>query len=408
MEQLTLAELNKLILSTLEKNLEPSYWVVAEISELNVNQKGHCYLELVQKEDNQVVAKSRATIWSYTYRNLSAWFLSLTGQELAAGLKILVNLKVTFHEVYGFSLNIKDIDPSYTIGERELERQKIIQKLTTDGIMEMNKQLPLPVVPQHVAVISSPTAAGYEDFVKQLQHNDYGFQVTMQFHSSVMQGPEAPASIINSLYKIYEQGIADMVVIIRGGGSKMDLDCFDNYELASHIAQFPLPVITGIGHERDLTISDMVAHTELKTPTAVAAFIIDGFVSYESRLDELFNGISTYATNAFQTEKNILNDLTNNLTNWSKNMLMLQHHALETSISQLNYLTRDCLKGNITNLTAIENRINLLDPANVLKRGYSMSYINNKPIGDQKVKIGDKLKTITNKRTLISKISALE
>ena len=408
MEQFTLSELNKLILATLDSNLEPSYWVVAEISELSVNQKGHCYLELVQKENDQIIAKSRATIWSYTYRNLSAWFKSMAGQDLSPGIKILVNLKVTFHEVYGFSLNIKDIDPSFTIGERELQRQKIVQQLQADGVVDMNKQLPLPLVPQQVAVISSPTAAGYEDFMNQLAQNEYGYQVDVQFYSSIMQGNDAPASIIEALHKIHTKNQASVVVIIRGGGSKLDLDCFDNYELASHIAQFPIPIVTGIGHERDSTISDMVAHTELKTPTAVAAFIIDGFASYEAQMNDLFDTISNVTRVKIQTEQYDLNELVNNLAVLSKQQLIHQQHDIENKQNQFQYFVGDLLKENNNNLSNIEKRVKLLDPVGILRRGYSISYVNDQPIGKNDIKIGDQLKTITAKQTLISKISSIK
>ena len=332
----------------------------------------------------------------------------MAGQELSPGIKILVNLKVTFHEVYGFSLNIKDIDPSFTIGEREIQRQKIIQQLQADGVVDMNKQLPLPQVPQQAAVISSPTAAGYEDFMNQLAQNEYGYQVDVQFYSSIMQGNDAPSSIIEALHKIHAKNQASVVVIIRGGGSKLDLDCFDNYELASHIAQFPIPIITGIGHERDSTISDMVAHTELKTPTAVAAFIIEGFASYEAQMNDLFDTISNVTRVKIQTEQYNLKELVNNFSMLSKQQLIHQQHDIENEQSRFQYVVADLLKENSYNLSNIEKRVKLLDPAAILHRGYSISYINDQPIGKKDIKIGDQLKTITSEQILISKISSIK
>jgi exodeoxyribonuclease VII large subunit len=271
------------IQKTLKDNLEPSYWVVGEIGAMNVNQKGHCYLELVETKEDKLIAKSRATIWSYTYSNLSTWFQGITGQPLSEGMKILANVKVSFHELYGFSLNIQDIDANYTLGEKERLKQEVINKLIADGVYEMNKELSLPVVPQQVAVISSPTAAGYGDFITHVDNNNYAYRIHTHLFPAIMQGDEAPSSIIKALLEISATDVFDLVVLIRGGGSQLDLECFNDYDLCSHLAQFPLPVVTGIGHERDETIADMVAHTRQKTPTAVAEFIVQDLWSLKAR-----------------------------------------------------------------------------------------------------------------------------
>ncbi|HAA16033.1 MAG TPA: exodeoxyribonuclease VII large subunit, partial [Cytophagales bacterium] len=282
---LTLAELNTKVKSTLEEQLEPSYWVIAEIGSMQVAQRGHAYLELVEKQDEQITAKLRANIWAYTYRVVSGWFQSVTGSPLQAGLKVLVHGVVTYHEVYGLSLNIKDIDPNFTLGERARQRMEVLQKLEADGVLEMNQELALPLVPQRIAVVSSATAAGYEDFMEQITHNGYGYRVHTQLFRAVMQGDQATESIIGALHEVHNAPRPfDAVVIIRGGGSQLDLDCFDTYELAATVAQFPLPVITGIGHERDETIVDMVAHTRMKTPTAVAEFLIQGLRAFEENV----------------------------------------------------------------------------------------------------------------------------
>ncbi|MCK5372281.1 MAG: exodeoxyribonuclease VII large subunit, partial [Cyclobacteriaceae bacterium] len=235
MEHFSLFELNKLINEVLVKNLEPSYWIVAEIGEMRHNRNGHCYLELVEKEGDKIKAKSRATIWSYTYRNLSGWFEAITGESLKPGMKILCNATIQFHEVYGFSLNIKDIDAQYTLGERAKRKQDIIAKLQDDGIFDMNKELELPTVPQKIAVISSETAAGYGDFMDHLVNNEYAYSFDIQLFNSTMQGDQAEASIVDSMHQVFGRiDDFDLLVIIRGGGASLDLDCFDSYDIGSH------------------------------------------------------------------------------------------------------------------------------------------------------------------------------
>ena len=242
MEHLTLVALNNIIKKVLSSELEPSYWVVAEIGEMRLDQKGHCYLELVQKVENNILSKTRATIWSYTFRNINGWFEAINHKPIEAGINILANVQVSYHEIYGLSLNIKDIDANYTLGERARKRQQVIEQLNNDGVFDFNKQNILPAVPQNIAVISAPNAAGYEDFINQLINNSYGYAVHTTLFSTVMQGDNAPQSIINALHRIFENADEyDAVAIIRGGGSQLDLDCFDDYELATHIAQFPLP-----------------------------------------------------------------------------------------------------------------------------------------------------------------------
>lgn len=395
MQELSLSELNLKIKSTLEDHLEASYWVVAEIGQLQINQSGHCYLELVQKEGNQVVAKARATIWAYAYRNISAWFERITGSNLEPGMNILANAKVTFHEVYGLSLNIKDIDPSYTLGEREKSRQEVIKKLEEDGVFEMNKGLLLPLVPQKIAIISSETAAGYGDFINQLDNNPYGYNVHYHFYPAIMQGNTAPDSIIKALHQVFEAEEHDLVVLIRGGGSQLDLDCFDDYELCSHIAQFPLPVLTGIGHERDTTIADMVAHTQLKTPTAVAEFIIQGFASYHVNIEDVFDSIRTITLNRLSREKEKILHLASMIAQQSKYHMHNQKSNLNTIIQSVKHLVQAQIKHNMTQLDTIEQKIELLNPVHILSKGYSVTYLNGQPLGKKKVKNNDTIETVT-------------
>ena len=408
MENLSLVELNKLIQKALKTHLEPSYWIVAEISELRLNQKGHCYLELVENQDNAVVAKVKATIWSYTYRNLSTWFQGITGQPLAEGMKILANVKISFHELYGYSLNIQDIDASYTIGEKEKQRQEVINKLVQDGVFDMNKEHTLPLVPQRVAVISSPTAAGYGDFIQQVEENQYNYTIKTELYSAIMQGSEASDSIISALHKINQNDKFDLVVLIRGGGSQLDLECFDSYELCTHLAQFPLPVVTGIGHERDDTIADMVAHTKLKTPTAVVEVIIQGMAAYEASINQEAANISKTSTFLLQNIWLKLQNIESSVKANAQSAILNGKHNLQTTSEHLKYQVQnqiDSHKNKVDNIAVLHNN---LSPQLVLKRGYSIATIGGKSISKVKLKPGQKLKTYTHKKIIESSITTIK
>jgi exodeoxyribonuclease VII large subunit len=426
MEHLSLYELSTTIAEVLAKNLEPSYWVVAEIGQLQTNQKGHCYLELVEKEDNQIKAKTRATIWSYTYRNLSTWFQGITGQSLKAGMKILFNATVQYHEVYGFSLNIRDIDAQYTLGERAKKRQEIIAQLQEDGVFEMNKELVLPVVPQKIAVISSETAAGFGDFMNQLENNEFGYAVHIELFNSVMQGDQAEASMISAMHQVFERAEQfDLLVIIRGGGASLDLDCFDRYELSSHIAQFPMPVITGIGHERDETIADMVAHTKMKTPTAVAEFIISGFRRFETDLLEKFSILSKSLNNTLEDESQMIDQLIFRFQRIARHSLNKEENKLNSQLKNLHFAQQNSLRTQRATfesfvqtlkraplildkqanlLDHFEKELAVLDPENVLKRGYSIATIDGKNVNKlDKIAEDAKIIIMTSEREIESK-----
>ncbi|KOF02125.1 hypothetical protein OB69_13955 [Roseivirga seohaensis subsp. aquiponti] len=430
MTHLTLFELTSLIKSELEKNLEPSYWVIAEISEMRLNPKGHCYMELVDKEGQYVTSKIRANIWAYTYRNLSAWFESITKTSLQPGIKVLLNVQVQYHELYGMSLNIKDIDPNFTLGERARKRQEIIQKLQDEGVFDINKELTLPIVPQCIAIISSETAAGYGDFKNQIEQNSRGYSFTTKLFQSLMQGDQAPSAIISALHQIHAEIQAfDLVVIIRGGGSQVDLDCFDDYELASHIAQFPLPVITGIGHERDETIADLVAHTQMKTPTAVAEFLISGIERYDDSLNEMAYRLEKSGKHLLQVSAYEIMNVGYSLKTSMKAIMHQSENALNQKQLRLNYAVKNLfrvenkkvdnfelplakakyqrLKEAEKKLDGLEKQLKLLDPASVLNRGYSITLINGKPISAvQEVKTGEELETITAKHRIKSTVKS--
>lgn len=298
MESLTLLELNSLARESLEAGLPGEYWVRAELSEVRVNSSGHCYLEFIQKSerDNRLIAKAKGMIWANTYYLLKAYFERTTGQHLVAGIKVLVKVAVTFHELYGYGLVVSDIDPKYTLGDLAQRRAEILRQLEEEGVLHLNKELAMPLLPQRIAVISSPTAAGFGDFCNQLRDNPYGFFFRVQLFAAVMQGRQVEDSVLNALDRIYERvDDFDAVVIIRGGGASSELSDFDSYLLASACAQFPLPVITGIGHERDDTVLDSVAHVRVKTPTAAAEYLIQQMVDAASLLrtlnERFFKGV---------------------------------------------------------------------------------------------------------------------
>ena len=381
-QQLTLSQLNEQVKDALLDAFPGAIWVVAEVSELKENRSGHCYLELIEKEGNDIVARSRATIWSYTYRMLKPYFETTTGQLFSQGIKVLVQVTVEYHAAYGLSLNIKDIDPTYTVGDMALQRKEIIDRLQNEGVFEMNKELELPLVPQKIAVISSATAAGYQDFMNQLENNEPGFRFHTKLFEAYMQGAGAVSSIIHALERIFQyDDFFDAVVIIRGGGATADLSSFDNYDLAINITQFPLPVITGIGHEKDDTIIDLVAHTRLKTPTAVAEFLINGMELYYSRLLELENGIIQLSRETLDEQKEKLEDFAESLLysvtgfiQQKQQQLTKSGNRLQRGISTYSYKKQDGLNSikhrmdSSLSVWFVENKNNINRQRRILKR----------------------------------------
>lgn len=371
---LTLFELNTVVKSVINDAFPVACWVAGEIAELKCNQKGHCYLDLVEKEDIKTTAQIKAVIWSYEYRKLGEKFEKTAGEILKSGMKVLLLVEVSFHEVYGLSLNIRDIDPAYTMGEMARKKREVIDRLRKDGVMELNKALPLPLVPQRVAVVSSPTAAGYGDFFKQLDNNPYGYKFTHILFPALMQGEEAGQSIISSLEQIRKKnGLFDVVVIIRGGGSVIDLNCFDGYELASYAAKFPLPVITGIGHEKDDTVLDMVANTKLKTPTAVAEFLISGLRSFEEDVINVGARLRKQAERSLKDEGHKFDSLVRSVSYIPLRLSAVHKNKLTIIRNDFkNRATRILLRGE-HRISAFEQAMKHLDPANVLRRGYSIT-----------------------------------
>lgn len=398
MESITLSDLAQRIKNALKNQLESSYWVVAEIGEMKVNARGHCYLELIEKEGQEVRAKLRAAIWAYDFRNIDQWFSRITGQPLREGIQILANAQVAFHEVYGLNLTIRDIDPKYTLGERERLRQEIIARLAQEGLLEKNKQLQLPLVPQRVAVVSSSTAAGYGDFCHHLQSNKDKYTVVCDLFQATMQGRDAAASIQQALQKIaMAPGRYDAIAIIRGGGAQMDLDAFNDYGVCAAIASSPYPVLTGIGHERDETIADLVAHTRLKTPTAVADFILEGFRSFAESVYWLAGRLQQAVGNEIARQKHFLDHCKKDLQYVTKQKLQ-KEEALLSDLKKMwgagmkwqaekqQIQLKDCtarifgkaaeaMTEKMHQLRNLETRLTASDPTRILEKGYTITKI---------------------------------
>lgn len=396
MNSTSLSELTNKIQSVIRQNFTDAIWVRAEISELREN-GGHCYLELIEKdsETDNILAKTRATCWANVYRMLKPYFESNTGETLRAGLNVLVAVTVEFNGVYGFSLNIRDIDPTYTIGELAARRMQIIQKLREEGIDDMNKQLPFPTLPQRIAIISSETAAGYGDFCNQLNSDTSHFAFYSRLYPAIMQGNMAEASIIGALEKIYKHvELFDVVVIIRGGGATTDLSCFDSYNLAMNCAQFPLPIIAGIGHQRDVSILDMVAHTSVKTPTAAAEYLISALEKAEEEIDELASELCNITSNIIQKEHKSLELYMLKIKQASRTGFLKEQNRLSNYLFQLKSMYRNRIHRETNKLALIATRIETQSPKYLYERGYTITTVHGKRITSAlQVKPGDKVTT---------------
>ena len=396
MNSTSLSELTNKIQSVIRQNFTDAIWVRAEISELREN-GGHCYLELIEKdsETDNILAKTRATCWANVYRMLKPYFESNTGETLRAGLNVLVAVTVEFNGVYGFSLNIRDIDPTYTIGELAARRMQIIQKLREEGIDDMNKQLPFPTLPQRIAIISSETAAGYGDFCNQLNSDTSHFAFYPRLYPAIMQGNMAEASIIGALEKIYKHvELFDVVVIIRGGGATTDLSCFDSYNLAINCAQFPLPIIAGIGHQRDVSILDMVAHTSVKTPTAAAEYLISALEKAEEEIDELASELCNFTSNIIQKEHKSLELYMLKIKQASRTGFLKEQNRLSNYLFQLKSMYRNRIHRETNKLALIATRIETQSPKYLYERGYTITTVHGKRITSAlQVKPGDKVTT---------------
>lgn len=374
-ESYSLSELGKCIKMTLKTAFAEPVWVRAEISEMHENVSGHCYLDLIEKADDTdvLVAKQKATIWAFTYRMLKPYFESETGATLRAGMKVLLLCEVEFHEVYGVSLNVRDIDPAFTVGEMAVRRAEIIRRLTDDGIVDMNKQQPLALVPQRVAVISSATAAGYGDFCDQLRNNVFGYTFYTKLFPATMQGAQTEQSVVAALDKICDFiDNFDVVVIIRGGGATSDLVAFNNYNLALHCAQFPLPIISGIGHQRDESVVDLVAHTRVKTPTAAAEFLVARINDFEKNIDEMAQNVAFSAREVVHDE---LLRLQQRIARLGVVQRVCVRHdaALQHLTMRLRNAAKMAISSEEKRMALVEKSIEYADPATLLQRGFTLT-----------------------------------
>ncbi len=378
---ISLSELQTRVVRALDGVFPVPVWVVAEVAELKVNGAGHCYFELVEKGAGKaatVKAAARAVAWRGTWASLSAYFRGITGDDLASGMKVLLKVVVTYHELYGFSLVINDIDPSYTLGDREQQRLATIARLKADGVWDMNRELGFPYLVQRIAVVSSSSAAGFRDFVQELSRFPFRFEVTL--FEAVMQGSSSETSIVSVLETIAERADDfDIVVIIRGGGSASDLSAFDSYRLASHIAQFPLPVATGIGHDKDRSIADMVAALELKTPTAVAVWLGEGLETEWLQLESLARVVAAEAVELTRTLELRLQRLSGEIARRTGEVFLKEGHRL----------------------ALFERTVSLRRPENILALGYAIVRADGKAVLDAaKIVKGQPLDITLHKGTL--------
>ena len=417
-EAYSLLELNNRVKHVLQQAIPDTCWIRAEMSDVRCNaSSGHCYLEFIEKHpvSGQLVARARGSIWAKTFRMLKPYFEMETGQLFASGLKVLVKVSVEFHELYGYSLTVLDIDPAYTVGDLIRKRQEIIRQLKEEGVFSLNKELSFPTLPKRIAVITSPTAAGYEDFLNQLTNNKAGYPFYTRLFPALMQGERTEESVIAALDRVFQQmEYFDVVVIIRGGGATSDLSSFDSYLLAANCAQFPLPVITGIGHERDDTVLDLVAHTRMKTPTAVAEFLIARMDRAAEELNGLQQAISLSATDRLAKQQALLQLLGSRLpvlalNQIERNRMLLQRIGNQFPIVATTLLSKkrnrlDTLSVHFRNqvegvlmeqrrwIELTEQFVKMASPDYLLKRGYSLTLRNGKIVKQaEELEQGDEL-----------------
>ena len=400
---MTLFELNRLVRETIECELPHEYWVEAELSECRES-RGHCYMELIEKDEQTAtpIAKARANCWAQKWVMIRPYFERATGQRLVAGMKVLLKVYPQFHEAFGFSWIVTDIDPTYTLGDMARKRQEIIRQLKEEGVFDLQKELTLPLFCQHIAVISSETAAGYGDFCNQLADNPYGFQFQTQLFPAIMQGEGVEGSIINALERIYDQPF-DCVVIIRGGGATSDMSGFDTLALAEHVANFPLPIITGIGHDRDESILDMVSHTRVKTPTAAAALLIDHLKEVLDTVNNAQNSITRLVQQKLSTLSAQLSSVSEAIPRLFSIVKTRQEAKIDALQQRLPMLIERRFLAENHRLQLMEEKLKALDPQLLLKRGYSITLHKGKAVKDaSQLKEGDEIETVLEKGKLHS------
>ncbi len=411
----SLRQLNLMVRDAIETALPDEYWVEAELSECREN-SGHCYMELIEKDDrsNTPVARASAKCWRQTWGMVKPYFERVTGQPLRAGMKVLLQVYAQYHEAYGFSWIVSDIDPTYTIGDMARKRQEIIRQLKEEGVFDLQRELRLPTFAKRIAVISAESAAGYGDFCRQLEDNDYGFRFEVTLFPAIMQGEQVEQSIISALNKIYAivpvgspTGLPsfDCVVILRGGGATADLSGFDTLALAENVAQFPLPIITGIGHDRDESILDMVSHTRVKTPTAAAAFLIDHLRRVWERITDAESFISQYVSERLRYQQQHVNQLATLIPTLALRKLCDSRHRIDMIEGRLPVAIERRLTDQKHRIERLSILLQVFDPQLLLKRGYSITLHNGRAVRDPKqLKAGDEIETRVEKGTIRSKV----
>ncbi len=426
---LTLFELNSLVSNVIDTAFDHAFWVEAELSEAR-EVRGHCYMELIQKDifSATPVARASAKCWKTTWARLRPKFEHATGQGLHAGMKVMLLVTANFHEAYGFSWIVQDIDPTYTLGDMARKRLEIIKQLKEEGIFDLQKELSLPMFAQRVAVISSENAAGYGDFCHQLLDNDYGFAFQIRLFPAIMQGEQVETTIINAMNEIYDHmDDFDVVVIIRGGGATADMSGFDTLSLAENVANFPLPIITGIGHDRDESVLDMVSNTRVKTPTAAAAFLVDNLANLSGHIEAMRERMVTRVRQRMETEKERLGRISGRvpilfslvkerqeakltrlmtgITGYINDRLRQAEHDIVVIEKNIQPLVEMKLAREDNRIAQLALRVKALDPERLLKRGYSITMLNGKAIHDPTtLKEGDIIETRVEKGSFASTI----
>lgn len=397
-EPLTLYALNNMVRGAINDGMPLRYWVTGELSEVREASNGHCYIELVQRDEvtNELVAKARGTVWSRIYTLLRPYFLEQTGQPFAAGLKVLLQVTVGFHELYGYALDVCDIEPAYTVGDMARQRMLVIKRLTEEGVIDLNKELPFPLLPQRVAVISSSTAAGYGDFCDQLQGNRYGFVFYPHLFPSPMQGSGVEQGIIDALDCIAQDvDMWDVVVIIRGGGATSELSCFDTYDLANNCAQFPLPIITGIGHQRDESVLDIVAHTRAKTPTAAAELLIHAMLEQGAFVENARQEIATAVRMRIDAEKQRMSGISARIPVSATLCLQNEKMRMQPLAQRLSTAAEFFLKEQHHRVELLKEKADAASPQHILSLGYSITRVNGKAVRSMdEIAPGDEVVTV--------------
>lgn len=429
MDRLTLYELNSLVKETIELTFTQQFWVEAELADAT-ERRGHLYLDLVQKDEHSAtpIARASARCWASVWASVRPRFERTTRQRLTAGMKVLLRVYPQFHQAYGFSWIVTDIDPTYTLGDMQRQRQEIIDRLKRDGVFDMQRELTLPMFCQRIAVISSATAAGFGDFCNHLQHNDYGFHFAVELFPAIMQGEQVEPTVISALDSINSRiDDFDCVVIIRGGGATVDMSGFNTLLLAENVANFPLPVITGIGHDRDESIIDMISFMQVKTPTAAAAFLIERLLNVSERITAATSSITRCVQEKLEYERirltalstripilfsltktrqlSIIDSLTQRMTAAVQQDIRQRQHQLQIAAQRLAPATQRTMQQEQYRLQMLTQRTAALDPAAILRRGFSMTLCNGRFVTDaSQMKNGDIMETRLANGTVLSRV----